>query len=174
MQQHTQEQVYFVEVQQFRQWWIWLIVLAVAALQWWGAYEQLLMKRPFGDNPAPDAMLWVFFVLFGIGLPVLFVSAKLITVVRADGIYLRFVPFHFKMLRIALSDVADFSAGQYSPLLDYGGWGIRMGREGKAYNVSGNMGVRLELADGRKLLIGSQQALDFVAAIERAKADHKH
>jgi hypothetical protein len=167
-----QAEVFFHEVQRFRQWWIWLIVLAIAALQWWAAYEQLLMGRPFGDNPAPDALLFVFFLLFGIGMPWLFLSAKLVTVVAADAIYVRFVPFHFRMIRIPFEDVVGFSAGQYSPLRDYGGWGIRFGREGKAYNASGNLGVRLEFARGNKLLIGSQHPLEFVEAIKRAKEAH--
>ena len=39
---------------------------------------------------------------------------------------------------------------------EYGGWGIRGGLRGtKAYNVSGNRGVELMLADGRTVLIGS-------------------
>ena len=45
---------------------------------------------------------------------------------------------------------------QYRPIIDYGGWGIRTGRDGeRVLNARGNRGVRLELADGSRLLIGS-------------------
>ena len=38
---------------------------------------------------------------------------------------------------------------QYRPIVDYGGWGIRSGRDGeRVLNARGNRGVRLELADG--------------------------
>jgi hypothetical protein len=40
--------------------------------------------------------------------------------------------------------------------MEYGGWGIKYGKMGKAYNVSGNRGVQLEFTDGKRLLIGSQ------------------
>jgi len=45
----------------------------------------------------------------------------------------------------------------YSPLKDYGGWGIRYGAKGKAYNVSGNQGVVITLETGQSILIGSQR-----------------
>jgi hypothetical protein len=56
----------------------------------------------------------------------------------------------------------------YRPIRDYGGWGIRYGRGGKAYNVSGNRGVMLELSDGQKLLIGSQRPEELANAINLA------
>ena len=45
------------------------------------------------------------------------------------------------------------------------GWGIRYGLKGKAYNVSGNMGVLIKFSDGTRLLIGSQTNLQLVSAI---------
>ena len=48
---------------------------------------------------------------------------------------------------------------QYSPLTEYGGWGLRLGLFGKgtAYNVSGNKGLQLEFTDKKKLLIGTNK-----------------
>ncbi|GAC1472558.1 MAG: hypothetical protein NVSMB9_19890 [Isosphaeraceae bacterium] len=57
----------------------------------------------------------------------------------------------------------------YRPLMDYGGWGIRIGRDGeRVLNARGNRGVRLELTDGTRLLIGSQSPETLATAIERA------
>ena len=56
-------------------------------------------------------------------------------------------------------------ASTYSLLKDYGGWGIRYGRKGKAYNVSGNKGVLLTLADGKNGLIGSKNHEVLCSAI---------
>ena len=63
-----------------------------------------------------------------------------------------------------------WEARTYRPILEYGGWGIRytMGR-GWAYNVSGNQGVQLELASGKRILIGSQRAEELARAIGEAK-----
>jgi len=148
-------QVYFREVQRFTQWWVWLFVLGIAALMWYGFVEQIVFSRPFGDHPAPDWMLILFLALFGIGMPWLFIIAALRTEVRADALYVRFVPFHLSWLRIAPESIRTVTAGRYNPLVDYGGWGIRYGRGGRAYNTSGNQGVRLELGDGSHLMIGS-------------------
>jgi len=60
----------------------------------------------------------------------------------------------------------------YSPISDYGGWGIRYGSIGKAYNVSGNRGVQLELLNGERILIGSQKPEELAAAIDLALKSH--
>tara|TARA_B100001750_G_scaffold203907_1_gene179983 strand:+ start:4611 stop:4832 length:222 start_codon:yes stop_codon:yes gene_type:complete len=53
----------------------------------------------------------------------------------------------------------------YRPIRDYGGWGIRYGSKGKAYNVSGNQGVLLEFTKSKPILIGSQKPQDLSTAI---------
>jgi hypothetical protein len=156
------------EVQKFEQFWIWLIVLGIAALMWYAAVQQLLMHRPFGDRPMPDIMMIIFWLVFGIGLPTLFIYARLITEVRIDGIYLRFIPFQGKFQKIAFEELKGFEAREYRPIMEYGGWGIRFGSKGKAYIVSGNRGVQLEFTNGKRLLIGSQRADEFRQAIETA------
>ena len=56
---------------------------------------------------------------------------------------------------IGFDSVRKAETWTYSPLKDYGGWGIRYGRNEKAYNVSGNKGVMLTLTDEQNLMIGS-------------------
>jgi hypothetical protein len=70
---------------------------------------------------------------------------------------------------IAITDIRRYHVVQYRPILDYGGWGIRAGRDGeRVLNARGNRGVRLELSDGTKLLIGSQRPEELAETIERA------
>jgi hypothetical protein len=40
---------------------------------------------------------------------------------------------------------------------DYGGYGFRSARGGKAYVASGGRGVRVTLAGGEKLVVGSER-----------------
>jgi hypothetical protein len=47
----------FREERRFRQWWLWLLVGLVAALQWWGFLQQIILGQPWGDRPAPDWMM---------------------------------------------------------------------------------------------------------------------
>ena len=51
--------VLYQEEQRFRQWWVWLLLLGIAALSWWGFYEQIVRGRPWGNNPGPDWVMWL-------------------------------------------------------------------------------------------------------------------
>lgn len=66
---------------------------------------------------------------------------------------------------IATADIASSEAVTYSPLAEYGGWGIKWGRSGLALNARGDRGVRLTLRDGRRILVGSQRPEELAAAL---------
>lgn len=154
------------EVQQFRQVWIWVIVSALSGLVWYTAVMQLLLHRPLGSSPMPVILLVIFWLIFGIGLPALFFFSRLVTEVRDDGICIRFFPFHRSSHRIAFTEVKHYEVRTYHPIREYGGHGIRYGSNGKAYNVSGDRGVQIELLNGERLLIGSQRADELWRAIQ--------
>lgn len=68
--------------------------------------------------------------------------------------------------RIALADIASAEAVTYSPIADYGGWGIRGFGSSVALNARGDRGVRLTLQDGRRVLIGSQRPEELAASLK--------
>ena len=156
------------EVQRFRQFWIWLLVIAVSLITIWGMVQQIVLSKPFGNNPAPDIVLIVLVIGIGFGLPVFFRVTNLTTEVRDDGVYFRFFPLHFSFHRIGLEEIVRFEVQAYRPIRDYGGWGIRYGWKGKAYNVSGNRGVQLQLSNGKRILIGSQHPEEMAEALNAA------
>ncbi len=161
-------EVLFHEAQPARMWWARLIILAVAAFAWWFFIEQIAFRTPVGTNPASDLVVAIIWLVFGIGFPLFFYSMKLMTDVRTDAVYLRFFPVWSRT--IPLKDIVTDEARQYRPLAEYGGWGIRVGRHKKrAYNMSGNRGVELELTDGTRMLIGSQRPEELASAIGAAK-----
>ena len=160
----------FREVQHFRQRWLWALLLAIAALSVWGAVQQLLLGIPFGNNPAPDSVMIPLATVFGVVFPLGFYFMNLTTEVHQDGIYYRFFPFHLRFRRIALEDMTEYEVRGYSAIRDYGGWGIRYGRKGRAYNVSGNRGVWVRLSSGGSIMFGSQRPEGFAAAIEQARS----
>ncbi|AKB43547.1 MULTISPECIES: DUF6141 family protein [Methanosarcina] len=164
-------QVLFREVQKMNQIWIWLIIAIPVVLSWYGAYKQLLLGKPFGNNPAPDWMMFLLLLLFGILFPILFYSMKLVTEVRKDGLYVRVYPFHLSFKRFPFESIQNYKVLTYNPVRDYGGWGIRYGIKGNAYNMAGNRGVLFEFADGKKvkkLMIGSQTPEKLSEAIRRS------
>lgn len=146
-----------------------MLIVPTALLQWWGAFQQIVLKKPFGTNPAPDFLLIVFWLIFGIGFPFLFLALRLETEVRSDGLFFRFFPWHITFRRIVFGDIQSYEAVKYNPLKEYWGWGIRYGLRGKAYNVSGDKGLRVKLRTGKEILFGSQKPEELAKAIETAR-----
>lgn len=164
-----QKDVLFREVQRFRQLWIWVIVIFLMGLSWYSFIQQIVSRIPFGTRPAPDLVVIGMWILFGLAFPLVTYMVGLITEVHGDGLYIRFIPFHRKFRTMPFEAIQTYEARTYRPLREYGGWGIRYGAKGKAYNVNGNRGVQLVLISGRQILIGSQKPEELVMAIERAK-----
>jgi len=156
------------EVQHFRQLLLWVLLLCIAGAAIYAIVEQLVLGKPFGDNPASDAVLIVIVVIFGFGFPLFFYLINLTTVVRGDGLYYRFFPMHLSFRKISFTNLKTYEVRTYSALREYGGWGIRWGLKGKAYNVSGNRGVQLELSNGERILIGSRRPDELAEALKLA------
>jgi hypothetical protein len=70
---------------------------------------------------------------------------------------------------VPVGTIVRLEVVSYRPLADYWGWGIRSGRDGeRVLNARGNRGVRIELSDGTRLLIGSQRPEALAIALERS------
>jgi hypothetical protein len=155
----------FKEEQRFRQWWIWAIVLVVAALGWWGFVQQIVLGEPFGNNPASDWAVWLLWVFVGLGLPALFAFIRLAIEVTADEVVIRYRPLLKR--RILLADIERVNARTYKAVREYGGWGIKgWSFKSVAYNISGDRGVQLTLRDGRRIMLGSRRPDELAQAIE--------
>ena len=161
----------FMETQRFKQVWLWVLILPISALlvAFFGyvMVSQLILGHPVGARPMPDAVLVIFgicFILLGICMPCMFYGMKLITRIEPDHIRLDFIPV--RSLTIPFRDVVSCSACTYSPVIQYLGWGVRWTPwSGWAYSTSGNKGVKLELADGSSVLIGSSEAAELAGII---------
>jgi len=147
--------------------------LFISLISLYGAFQQLILGIPFGNNPAPDSVMVILVVIFGIIFPLFMYKTNLTTEVRSDGLYVSYFPFHLSFHRIASEEIRGFEACTYSPIKDYGGWGIRYGRKGKAYNVSGNRGVQLKLSNGKHLMIGSQKPEELVESLASILGEDK-
>lgn len=149
--------IYYKEEQKFNQWWIWLILIALAVFWIYQIVQQIFMGIPVGNNPAPDIVVILIGIFPAAGIW-LFRTMTLVTTIDESGISYRFRPFQRKSKLIKPEDIARFEVKKYNPVMDYGGWGIRLGstKNGNAYNVSGNMGVLFEFKNGRKFMLGTQ------------------
>ena len=165
------EPILFREVQRPRQIWIWVIILFIAAINWYGFIQQILFGIPFGNKPAPDFLLIIFWLVFGILFPLcLCFFMKLITEVRQDGVYIRFMPFHSKYQRIPFTDIEKYTAITFKPIAQFGGIGIRVNLQGEtAYIMSGNEGIKVHQTNQKVIVIGSQRPNELIEALHAGK-----
>ena len=122
--------VLFKETQQFRQWYF--VVLFLAAIVpamimcIYTLYQQTVRGIQVGDSPAPNSVMIIVFIALCIALWVYF-SLKLEVWIDQDGIHYRFFPLIYKYKLISKPEIQRFEIRKYSPIFDYGGWGIRHG-----------------------------------------------
>lgn len=145
----------FQETQQFRQKWTYLIYLLLFALFLlfiYAIYQQLILGKLFGDEPAPDFVLVLCAILMILLLVILY-NAKLETDISSTSIKIKFSPFQRKFKEFQWESIESAEIINYKFI----GYGIRLIPGGKAYNVSGNKGLSLLLRSGKKILIGTQK-----------------
>lgn len=157
----------YQEEQRLSLWWLWILLAPVVIMSWTGFVQQIILSRPFGNNPAPDWAVGLIVAFYGIGLPVLLLTTRLRIQVQNGVLRIHYFPFWAE--KIDLHKVRSVEVSEFRPLRDWGGWGIRWspGR-GWCYTIGGNRGVQLILTDGRKRLIGSARPEELLAAIRGA------
>jgi hypothetical protein len=148
----------FKERQRFTQWWLWLLLLGINGLFVYGVCKQVIGGEQFGDKPMSDAGLIVVTAVMLLFTALFFIS-RLETRITEDGIYVRFFPFHISFRHYSWQQISKAWVRKYSPVGEYGGWGIRtaFSRKGKAFSVSGNQGLQIEFSNCKKLLIGTHR-----------------
>lgn len=137
----------YTEVQKVRQAWLIVLMIAVTIL----AILNFVQVKPISFSSFMPLIITFLADLIIIAL-------RLNTKINKQGIYFQLFPFQLKQKFISWNEVASIEVRKYSPIMEYGGWGYRYGfKNGKAFNVSGNMGLQLVLKNGDKILIGTQK-----------------
>jgi len=162
------------EVQRFRDLWWFKLLIVLTGLALFAPLITTIIFAIIGKGANWHGMLSMKTILsMAIGLfagalsMTLLLTMRLETDVTAAGVHVRFRPFHFKAKFYPFGEIVSVEAVTYQPLRDYGGWGIRYGRNGWAYNVQGNRGVMLKFLDRGNLLIGSMKADEIAETISK-------
>ncbi len=153
-----EDKILFSEQQKFKQWWLWIILPVLNFIFILGIYKQIILKEQFGDNPMSNSGLVIGLVLM-ISLTILFGNFKLQTIIKNDGIYVRFFPFQIAYRKYTWDKLINIYVREYNPITEYRGWGLKYGifGNGKALNVSGNKGLQLVNLNKSALLIGTNK-----------------
>lgn len=159
--------ILFSETQRFRQWWLWTLLILLNGLLAVMAYTHVFEKPTITDHLAETiticaVALLMFFLTFGM------LSVKLETRISADRISVCLCPIQRSYRHFYWNDIIRCYIRDYSPIGEFGGWGFRGTKRNRALNIDGSMGIQLQLKDGNKLLIGTQNSTEADAAIKSA------
>jgi hypothetical protein len=163
-------EVLYSETQRFKQIWLWALLIGINCLMLYGVVQQVILGHPFGDKPSGDAELLILSALTLL-IVILFLLLRLETRITKDGIYVRYYPFHLSFKHYPWDSLIKSYVRQYSPIMEYGGWGLRYGMFGKgtAFNVSGNKGLQLEFTDHKKILIGTRKPEEISETLRKLR-----
>jgi hypothetical protein len=92
--------------------------------------------------------------------------------VTEAGIRMRWGPLGWIRKFIPFDTIMKAEAVTYSPLMEFGGWGIRIRRNKRAWTVRGNRAVRMELTNGKVFYLGSdrpERFAEWIRSVERKK-----
>ncbi|HTC35493.1 MAG TPA: hypothetical protein VK724_19120 [Bryobacteraceae bacterium] len=124
---------------------------------------QVILGHPWGKHPMSntDVVVWTVFLWL---LYFRLITVRLLTEVR-QGKLLITLRGLWRLRRVPLDQVQAVETITHDIARDYGGFGIRSTRSGKAYVASGGRGVRITLASGEKLVVGSKIPDELAASI---------
>ena len=149
----------FVEDQRFTQWWLWIVLVLPAALAA-GVIVFLAWRGLIWTSPGRKLLLAMALPL---AVPVLFAVLRMNVVLTGQRLTVRFFPVR---RRIDVADIRSFRPLTYT-LRDFGGWGMKRAKDGSmVLNVSGDRAIRINRRSGKSLIIGTQRAEAFAAALE--------
>jgi hypothetical protein len=129
---------------------------------------QVMLGHPWGKQPMSNSnvigwtiFLWaVFFRL---------ITVRLVTEIH-DGELVVSLRGFWRSRRIRFNEIRSAEIVSYDPIRDYGGYGIRSGRFGTAYIAGGARGVRMKLANGATVMVGSERPGELAGILSTAAA----
>ncbi len=140
-----------------------LIVTGVTIITEWETTLQSSLGEKLGIFSSVIVVLLVI---------LLFMNLKLKTRIDEKGIGYQFYPIHFSNKLIEWGSISKSYVRNYNAISEYGGWGVKFSffrKRGKAFTTNGNMGLQLELKNGKKILIGTQKKDELQRTLDTYK-----
>jgi low affinity Fe/Cu permease len=154
----------FSEIQKFSQTWLVYFLIAIAMITIIAAIKVGFDSETNGTEALLTGLISFVVILF---VFTLLYWTKLEVLIEKDRILYRFFPIQIKFKNVLFDEIKSYIVRKYSPIFEYGGWGIRYGfSKGWAYNVSGNIGIQIETISGKKLLFGSRKPDEFFKVLD--------
>ncbi len=157
--------------EQYFAWWLYAVLAAMVVIGWLAiALPQNSVVPGAVGAPVARSRIPLSF-LVGLFLPPVLVVGvlRMTTEVTASTcrVWFGIVPTYRRA--ILLEEIRRVEIVRYRPIRDHGFWGVRTTKDGeRIWTARGDRGVRVHLADGSRVLIGSQRPEDLAAVLDRA------
>lgn len=139
------------------------IVVGVSTYSNWSLVSTSSIGEKIG------ALSGILIILF---VAILFLFLKLKTRIDEVGIHYMFYPIHFTYKTIKWNAISKCTIRNYNAISEYGGWGLKFSffkKKGKSFTTKGNIGLQLELKNGKKILMGTQLKNELQRTIDNYK-----
>lgn len=141
----------YKEIQKFNSPLVWIIV-GIAVIG--GIFA---LSVPAAQNEQLPVIAKLLIATALIILILMFMYGYLKTDIDESGIKIE-MRILFKFGKTILwNEIASVRVDKYRPILEFGGWGYRIGWKGSAYNCRGNDGLIIMLKNARKVVVGTQK-----------------
>lgn len=160
----------FKETQRFNQWWMKLLYITMIGFLLFCIYNWYFVGGATGNVKTNDFTGQIIVIISIVPVLLLLYSIKLKTIIDEIGVHYQFIPFHFSKRLIRWNEIERCYVRTYSSIKEFGGWGYRVSfnkKNGRAYNIKGDIGIQLEPKSGKKLLIGTQKEEEAERIIQR-------
>lgn len=156
----------FKEEQRFTQLWLIVVIIFSSLVPIYVVIKEYMNNE--NSFSIGNMLSIIILILLPLGIIFLF---KLTIRIDENGIHYQFFPFHLTFRKIGWNEISKAFVRTYDPIGEYGGWGIKGGffwnkSKGTAVNISGDLGIQLELKNGKKLLIGTQKGPEAKSVLE--------
>lgn len=127
---------------------------------------QVVLGHAWGKHPMSNADVigWTIFLWL---VYIRLITVRLVTEVRKGKLIVRMRGL-WRLRRVPLDSIQSVETITHDIGRDYGGYGIRSIRGGKAYVANGDRAVRLKLAGGEKLVLGSEHPDELAQLLRTA------
>jgi hypothetical protein len=100
-------------------------------------------------------VFWLSVLFAVISIAMVMIYGGFRTMVTRQAITVKMGIFGIRLLKLKTADIVSANLHNFSPLKDFGGYGIRFNKEMKAYYLRGNRGVKIKSRFNKSYLIGS-------------------
>jgi hypothetical protein len=147
----------FKETQTYRGTWVMYLIIMIE-------FPVLLLLLIFFIQAEDKAEMGFALIFAGSIISLLFLllmNLKLETRIDQMGVSFKYFPFINAWRKYPREKIHSISVLAYSPISDFGGWGIKGNTTTKAYSILGDKGLLLDVGEKKKILIGTMKAKEL-------------